>query len=163
MQNSFLFISSYGAQQLAAPQLLRTWGCYTWEGDLAAPLAVPGGQAWTAAQHAAGPGPPPGTEVTLKVRARPPSLTTWPPAAPICTPNGTRPESTWVLPPCLCCVSRHYQPPYRLWNTVPVLPEQSDEALAGVVLCWRSRGSHEDVWRSLGPPPGSVTFLLCKL
>lgn len=104
-----------------------------------------------------------GTDVTLKVRARPPSLTTWPQAAPICTPNGTRPESTWVLPPCLCCVSRHYQPPYRLWHTVPVLPEQSGEALAGVVLCWRSRGSHKDVWRSLGPPPGSVTFLLCKL
>lgn len=33
LQKSFLFISSYGAQQLAAPQLLRTWGCYTWEGD----------------------------------------------------------------------------------------------------------------------------------
>lgn len=150
-QKSFLFISSSGAQQLAAPQLLCAWGCHVWEGDT---------RRSSCCARQAGSGAPPGTDVTL---GRQGSTTQPHRLAASCShphPQGQRsPERRWVLSPCLCCVSRHYQPPHG-WGRQP------GTSVAPAVECslgWgvRWRRSQDDVWRRLRSPPGSMTLSLC--
>lgn len=117
LQKSFLFISSYG--QLAAPQLLRTWGCYTWEGDThrSSCCARKAGTD-NSTTHSQGRELLPGPDVTLRGQG----LTTQPhPLATSCSQPHPQchhsPECMWVLSPCLSCISQHYQQPHQLWQT----------------------------------------------
>lgn len=70
LQKSFLFIPSSGAQQLAAPQLLRTRAATCGKGTLTHPSAAPGRQGQ---QHNTQPGlgAPLGTDVTLRGQGSP--------------------------------------------------------------------------------------------
>lgn len=118
LQKSFLFISSYRAQQLAAPQLLHTWGCCTWEGDPrrsphCARQACMGGST-TTARAGSSSWDRCDTEGSGLNHPASPCGTSCSPLWPQCHCG---PECTRVPSPCPGCAARHYQPPRWLWQT----------------------------------------------